>query len=341
MATRGAAIPSTRQNPSRGEDPAIALHTKRGKLTKEERTKLLVAQFHAHEELNDAYTRLRMSDDGKINLLMQQEHIMALLHDAFREASGYIAFERAADETDPRFEAFRQIVIDLASTRGPTFAAIVDRLKTDYHYAKAFTDQMNQRCQIMRTKMKTYTDNNVEGEYGLKVGECREVIDALIDRQGYVYPGDILGSIDGSQPFMRNIIIKLLKVFFFQGTGRTPSIAATFPNRFRSSVLYQENELEIPVPMLALCCAMIKLSLDTWEANQSADIAAPFSMTECVKEYDAVVEYLKSIQKTGPNSYHRFLHNVYLAVCGASQSASVAHDGRPPAVSRIVFDETR
>lgn len=40
--------------------------------------------------------------------------------------------------------------------------------------------------------MKSTTDNAVETEYGLVVSKCIDRVAALVDRQGYVFPGDIL-----------------------------------------------------------------------------------------------------------------------------------------------------
>ncbi|EKM49420.1 uncharacterized protein PHACADRAFT_201682 [Phanerochaete carnosa HHB-10118-sp] len=115
---------------------------------------------------------------------------------------------------------------------------------------------------------------------------------------------------------------------------KIPSVAHEFLNRFKSSIQYKEHELEIPVPMLRLTCAMIKLSLDAWAEGDGTDPDS-FNITECEKQYDAVLKLIEDTRKRSEQTCHCILHNVYLAVTGAVPTVPAAADepAHPEAVS--------
>lgn len=140
--------------------------------------------------------------------------------------------------------------------------------------------QVEQRNANLRSVMKKFTDLHVISDFALVRGECAARVAALLVKQAYVYPGDALtvsqipvfvcqlvyicafslqqDTLDGKKPFYRDIIIDTIRKCFFHSTSKKPSVASLFPERFTSSDPYKADELEIPIPMLALSCAMVR-----------------------------------------------------------------------------------
>lgn len=284
-------------------------------------------------------TQLVYSPKREVRLTDQQLHIAALMRDSANHVAAFVAFNCALQESPERTKQQQEIILQRAIALGEEYMTIVQRLKADYHYMKVFTDFVEQRNSNLRSVMKSFSDANIVAEYGLVKGQCAPLVAALIHDHGYVYPGDITGKYDGSKPCYRDLIIQMLRKFFFHSTPQKPSVATQFPERFVSSVRYMEHELEIPVSMLALSCAMIKLSLDAW-TNGHGPVVDPkmkpkFMFKNAKDEYSAVITFFEDIRKGSPQTYHRVLHEVYLAVGGtviSTRSTSTA-------VSRVIFDD--
>ncbi|GJE84946.1 hypothetical protein PsYK624_010220 [Phanerochaete sordida] len=303
-------------------------------------TKLRERELQAHEHTRLVWSQAK-SGEIQLRLMDQQQHIMDILRDSFQAAAASIAFDCAVPDAGARFDLWQDIAIATAERLGDRYAVVVQRLKTDYYYAKAYVDQIEQRNSKKRSDMKASTDSKVCDEYGIVKDACQNLVAALVDRRGYAYPGNITAKYDGNHPFARPIVWAVLKTFFFHSTRKTPSVASQHPDRFKSSDRYKPQELEIPLPMLALTCAMIKLSLDAWSEGDGTT-PETFNYTECKKEYDAVVDMVEKLREKSEKTYHRILHDVYLATVGGSRAASVSKltdPELPDAVDRIVLDD--
>ncbi|GJE94505.1 hypothetical protein PsYK624_106750 [Phanerochaete sordida] len=298
----------------------------------------------------DPITRLVWSTNREVRLTDQAAHIAQLMRAAMNHVAALVAFDCALYLEPDRSRLQREIILDQAIALGSAYTPIVDRLKNDFYYMEVFVKAVEQRNANLRTNMKKYTDSQVVDEFKLVRGECEDHVKALLVKQAYAYPGDILqGTLDGKNPFYRALVIRTLQIHFFTSTAKKPSVSSMFPERFTSSDRYKADELEIPIPMLALTCAMIKLSLDLWRNGRGPTVkedgkrnrAEMFALTACREEYTKVLELIDDIREGGPRMYHRVMHDVYLSACGSSpivRDAKRDDDPRNRAVSRVIFD---
>ncbi|GLB45655.1 hypothetical protein LshimejAT787_2500470 [Lyophyllum shimeji] len=113
------------------------------------------------------------------------------------------------------------------------------------------------------------------------------------------------------------IIISTLKEFYFPGTRG--SLGEKHAHMFSSSIEEGpgSNELEIPLPMLAIVATTLHSALDDWASGERKP--TDFNAERYEDVYNAHVTTLKTIQKK-KLKYHRLMSNLYNA---ASSKASI------------------
>ncbi|KAF7796674.1 hypothetical protein EIP86_007857 [Pleurotus ostreatoroseus] len=276
-------------------------------------------------------TRVVYTGRNKINKREQSSLIQRLLDKLIEEFIIDFAFEKAIHKADERFLHQRNLLVEIADEiEAPEVA---DRVEDDRKYATSLINVAEGRLTSIRGAIKKTANALVQNEYKLNTGNTAARVAALLYSCQWIYPGDVLGKQDYSNPLNIGIFTQLLAAHFFDGPS---SIAARCPDLFKSSLRDKPHEREIPEAMIALVCAVTALALSDWI---SGTYSAPrdFNIALAEKFYDDVTTEIQRMKTKSIKMYHRVMHQVYKNVCDLRAGAPLIPNGGGP--SKLVITE--
>ncbi|EKM53072.1 uncharacterized protein PHACADRAFT_197505 [Phanerochaete carnosa HHB-10118-sp] len=293
-------------------------------------------------------TALVLNAKGQLNLSSQQQSVTRVMNRFHEECIADAAFNCGIYPVSLRVPSQLDLLIGAATIEDvPEIAA---KVMADRDYAAKIIASGEQRVVLICGNLKGLCKSSVPKEYGLtsdKPGDqtrpCFHRVGALVHDLGYIFPGDIMGRVDGSAPFKRPIFAEIIKETLFSPRRGKPSLVVAHSVRFVSSSTEKPLEKEIPVPMLALASAAIRLTLDDWAGGIEPAEASKYTAAKAEEEYNNVIEFFDDLRKNRPRFYHRILHQVYVDVCSSGLAATPASQRSKQAVrgalARLVFDD--
>ncbi|EKM48841.1 uncharacterized protein PHACADRAFT_202332, partial [Phanerochaete carnosa HHB-10118-sp] len=194
-------------------------------------------------------TALVLNAKGQLNLSSQQQSVTRVMNRFHEECIADAAFNCGIYPVSLRVPSQLDLLIGAATIEDvPEIAA---KVMADRDYAAKIIASGEQRVVLIRGNLKGLCKSSVPKEPGHASIESG----ALVHDLGYIFPGDIMGRVDGSAPFKRPIFAEIIKETFFSPRRGKPSLAVAHSVRFVSSSTEKPLEKEIPVPMLALASA--------------------------------------------------------------------------------------
>lgn len=132
-------------------------------------------------------------------------------------------------------------------------------------------------------------------------------------------------------PYGHAAIIAVLRAVFFSTSSQA---GRRFANEFKSSIPEKPNELEIPIPMVAMAATVVRghttrtrpwfsnlmmngvfqveFALTCWVSGEH--VAAKFGAESTAKLYEGHISYMDTVYSDcGPAKFHRLLVNVLTA----------------------------
>ncbi|PIL26550.1 hypothetical protein GSI_12308 [Ganoderma sinense ZZ0214-1] len=198
---------------------------------------------------------------GVLSLKEQDAHIQDMIRHTFLRVESNLVFKNGFPDAVGRarfvYEAMRESAKELA------YGALDRLLGTDQSFARTLASIPNQRISTFRSNIKKNADSTVGAFYGVQqvpgqAGETADKVEWTFDHLKYIYPL-VLEPADKrsaawAKPYQNPAVASMLRTCFFTGATAVGNRDAA---RFVSSRLDWEDELEIPMPMLALVGAAV------------------------------------------------------------------------------------
>ncbi|PIL31106.1 hypothetical protein GSI_05802 [Ganoderma sinense ZZ0214-1] len=272
---------------------------------------------------------------GVLSLKEQDAHIQDMIRHTFLRVESNLVFDNGFPDAVGRarfvYEAMQESAKELA------YGALDRLLGTDQSFARTLASLPNQRISTFRSNIKKNADSTVGAFYGVQqapgqAGETADKVEWTFDHLKYIYPL-VLEPADKrsaawAKPYQNPAVASMLRSCFFTGATAVGNRDAA---RFVSSRLDREDELEIPMPMLALVGAAIHASLSEWRTGIHKK--GTFSADSFLDAYTEHVTLLTGIKAQNPRAYHTMMHRLYCEASGvlapaanvASASDALAH----------------
>ncbi|KAG2122522.1 hypothetical protein BD769DRAFT_1670672 [Suillus cothurnatus] len=256
------------------------------------------------------FTNLVYEADGSINLKAQNTRIQIVLKTAVFELKKSAIFENAFPTITKKRTMAMQAVSNAAYKHKER--AILKRLKHDTDFAVALASIPEGQLSAFHTGIKKLAHQIVVSRFTLRRG-CSNEVEELLKSHKYIFPTNQNGKVLGDQPFCDEAMINTLHQSLFDGEN---SIGVQSHEDF-VSVLDGNDELELPIAMVALIATVIYAILMDWRSGNpplSSQVKS-FNATIYISVYKAHEATLTWIFEGGKKKYHVLMAQLYKAVC--------------------------
>ncbi|KAH9941882.1 uncharacterized protein BXZ73DRAFT_41778 [Epithele typhae] len=134
-----------------------------------------------------------------------------------------------------------------------------------------------------------------------------------------------------NRPYQHPCIAAVLRAVFFSGAS---SYAVRHPTIFVSTRPDRLEEREIPIPMLALVCTAIHVSLSEW--RQGTHKTSPFTADAYLDVYNEHVLLLNGIKDNNVRAFHTTMHRLFVSASGINP-VTVVTAATADAISHVDF----
>ncbi|KAF8833077.1 hypothetical protein BDN67DRAFT_1006394, partial [Paxillus ammoniavirescens] len=198
-------------------------------------------------------THIKLNTRGQVNIRDQQPHIQAMLRTSISLALHHIAFE----DSFPDMNHTRRTVTDLLYVAANQTAGFPHIVRSSGRISKA------------RTAVKVVAQRHVASVYQLEKGCGAEKINALLQRNMFIFPTDSNGTPIRSKPFQSPAIIRTIQDAFFHDDN---SAGTKHHLSFVSTCQKRADELELPPSMVALATTAVSIPPEYLSTTSNADV---------------------------------------------------------------------
>ncbi|KIK73439.1 hypothetical protein PAXRUDRAFT_836256 [Paxillus rubicundulus Ve08.2h10] len=264
-------------------------------------------------------THIKLNTRGQVNIRDQQPHIQAMLRTSISLALHHIAFE----DSFPDMNHTRRIVTDLlyaAANQTAGCERVRSRLVQDAQYVRVLSYVSSGRISKARTAVKVVAQRHVASVYQLEKGCSAEKINALLQRNMFIFPTDSNGTPIRSKPFQSPAIIRTIQDAFFHDDN---SAGTKHHSSFVSTCQKRTDELELPPSMVALATTAVRSVI----MDFLSDTVAEFNSTIFSGIYERLVDFINAIDRDSARKCHVLFALLYKLTHGTKNKSPDAESG--------------
>ncbi|KAF8876087.1 hypothetical protein BD779DRAFT_1677965 [Infundibulicybe gibba] len=242
-----------------------------------------------------------------LRLKAQPPVIQRILHDGIEAAYRYGLWTDMFPSGDEVDTQMRTLLRDVARLCGEN--CVAERLRRDARYGNAMGQVLKVRLGNLRTGAREAARRVAESKYQLQSG-CRDEVALLRTRDNFIWGRDDNGQPLKSKPYRHPAIIATLRWFFDESV-----ICPRNLSFFKSSIPNgpANEELEIPIPMLALAATMVYAELYDWITGDR--VKSKFNADDHCDTYQHHVGVLEGICSKSANErdlkFHRLMSDLF------------------------------
>ncbi|KAJ3560851.1 hypothetical protein NP233_g10564 [Leucocoprinus birnbaumii] len=233
------------------------------------------------------------------------EHILVVDH-VFPEVQNCEAFHDRAVESTAQ-DLFER------HTNNPQYEVLNSCVHTDNDFRRLALDRLSHAHTLMRAAALIHIAHYKIGDGNL----CSERVKLLLLGNSFVYPGHWgqdqnrrdAWVVNTTEAYLSPPIIKTIRRAWFS----TPMAFGTQYMAHYKSSNPEKPEREFPISVVALASTAVYAALRMWESGEFVD--EPFRGDVFSSFYVTHVQYLETMKKRYPNSFHTLMARLYREVC--------------------------
>ncbi|KIJ58241.1 hypothetical protein HYDPIDRAFT_44560 [Hydnomerulius pinastri MD-312] len=267
-----------------------------------------------------ANTTLALNPRGQINIRNQLPHIQAMLRAAISLAQQRIVF----DHSYPDMNDMRRSMADIlyvAADQTPGCDNVRARIAADPQYVRLLAGPPTGRVSKIRYSVKSVAQRHVTSVYGLEKGCSQEKVNALLEKDNYIFPVDSNGNPIRSKPFQSPAIIRTLQDAFFEDES---SAGIKFASMYVSTCPARLDELELPAAMVSLATTAVRSVIMDFLSNGGA---SEFNSYLSASIYERLIKFIDALFQQSPRKCHKLFSQLYDIVYGSKKKASEEESG--------------
>ncbi|KAH7905922.1 hypothetical protein BJ138DRAFT_1118043 [Hygrophoropsis aurantiaca] len=286
----------------------------------------------SHLETWPDNTHLRYTDDGKVNLKIQQPHIQALLRGSISAIQKYLVFEDAYPLFDDKEYLMRNLLLESAQDDSVWKTQLQDvctRIKRDAQYVGELASVPLGRVSTIRGNVEKIASRHIISSYGLNKDSDDEIARLLQD-DNFIFPLNAKASIpigepNTSKPYQHPAIIETLGEAFFDNKT---SAGVKFHEHF-TSTWDGSTDPELSVAMVALAATAVHAALVEFRTNDGRRShgrkgVADFNSSVYSGIFKHHVDILNGVYQQSARSYHKIMAGMFKTVSGSRNAAASA-----------------
>ncbi|KIJ06332.1 hypothetical protein PAXINDRAFT_20471 [Paxillus involutus ATCC 200175] len=253
-------------------------------------------------------TFITLNNHGLANICEQQPHIQTMLRASISLAHQHIIFEHSY----PDINQLRRSITDIlyvAANQMPGCEHVHARLAQDPQYVRALAPVPSTRVSKMRCAVKVAAQRHVAGVYQLEKGQRgKEKVNALLEKNIFIFPVDSNGKPIRSKPFQSPAILRTIQDAFFEDEN---SAGVKFASQFISTSQEHDDELELPSAMVALAATAVRAVIMDFLSDGGV---AEFNSSVFSGIYERLMELIEAIYRHSPRKFHSLFAQLYKTV---------------------------
>ncbi|KAH7904181.1 hypothetical protein BJ138DRAFT_1119658 [Hygrophoropsis aurantiaca] len=269
-------------------------------------------------------THLKYSDDGKVNLKIQQPHIQALLHESISALQKYLIFEDAYPLFDERQALMRKLLLNAAHENAlwkSQLREVITRIQNDVEYTSALASVSLGRVSQFRGNIEKVASRHIISAYSLTKDSVDDIVTLLQD-DNYIFPVNAQGEPITSKPYQHPAILETIGEYFFHTEG---CLGVKFKGHF-TSTLDGHPEPELPPAMIAMAATAVRAALEDFKANHGrrgrGKRGANFSSSLYSGIYIHHVDIINGLFGQSARGYHKMMSGMYTTVSGVEKATT-------------------
>jgi len=229
-------------------------------------------------------------------LLAQNNSIQAVVQDAIPLVFRHIVLVDSFPSGGEKVKVARDSLYQAAENED--FNEIADRLSWDRNFGRWLSSLVDARVSILRGDVRNAASAAIAC---FQIADPYEADEYLLQDLTYIYPVDPFSrKMQIDQPYRHPAIESIIRHVFFHGSS-----IATYDGVYRSSVP-ELDELEVPIPMVALAATAAHAALDDFGGDRGG-----FSASLYEDIYRRHVATLESIKTANVRAFHAITGLIY------------------------------
>ncbi|KAL1687787.1 hypothetical protein GGG16DRAFT_95419 [Schizophyllum commune] len=228
---------------------------------------------------------------------------------------GNAAFDDALLDNSASSPMLRDILCETAVALG--LHGVDRQVREDLTICRLVERTLNMRISNWRGAFKRAAVSQVAGFYNFPLAassESKAHASWLLDRNRFIFPLKANGEPDGTKAFGARAIASVIHdVIFKPGND---SFAVKHEHRFSSSITTAADELELPIPLVALAATAIGAAIEEWAASETTHVDIEFSISHIKSRYQSYEAILNGIKAANPQGFHHRMHALYTEASG-------------------------
>lgn len=185
-----------------------------------------------------------------------------------------------------------------------------ERLKDD-SFVKKLSPQVMNAFHHLRSRAKGVTDSRVAASYRLlgSEEEVKKRLQLVLADDNYLYPEwgqKQKYDADRSRPYLHPCILQSCQEFGWKAKSSPGRVHASC---FESSLASKPDELEMPIPMVAMITASARVSFNQYSDGYFK--AQKFNKNSISTVYEYHVGLLTNLKSSKPKKFHEIMSTIY------------------------------
>ncbi|KIJ69672.1 hypothetical protein HYDPIDRAFT_22848, partial [Hydnomerulius pinastri MD-312] len=260
-----------------------------------------------------ADTAVSLNTRGQINIRSQLSHIQAMPRAAISLTNQRIVFDNAY----PDMNNMRRSIADIlyvAADQTQGCDNVRARITADSEYVRLLAGPPTGRVSKFRCSVKTVTQRHVASIYGLEKGCSKEKVNALLEKDNYIFPMDSNGNPIRSKPFQSPAVVRTLEDAFFEDET---SAGIKYASLYVSTYKACPDELELPAAMVALATTAVRSVIMDFSTNGGSPELNSYASASI---YERLIKFIEALFQQSPRKCHKLFSQLYDIVYGSKKA---------------------